>query len=299
MNHLSYLEPYRKNCNLDDLKTIVTEREKHWQHKGSEPLIEALKLDPNNEEQLWKACEALIPWKKGPFEFESGILDAEWRSDFKWQRFEKHLGDLSGKTILDVGCNNGYFMFEMAKRNPKLVLGIDPIPRLQAQFQLLNKVYKNENLKFELLGVEHCHHFRSMFDVILTMGIIYHHRHPLEQLINLREALVPGGEIILETIGIPGDESYALFPEERYAGMKNIYFIPTLSCTKNWLIKAKFVDVEVIADSDMTTEEQRTTKWNPESFKTLEHALDPTDDTKTVEGHPAPRRFLLKAKRRS
>ena len=299
MNHLSYLEPFSKNCDIDQLKSVVEDRERHWQNKGSKPLIEALELDCSDPESFWKACEMLIPWKKGPFEFESGTLDAEWRSDYKWNRFEGHLGDLTDKKILDVGCNNGYFMFEMAKRNPELVLGIDPIPRCQAQFELVNKVYKNENLKFELLGVEHCNHFRSFFDVILFMGIIYHHRHPLEQLIDLREALVPGGEIILETIGIPGEESYALFPEDRYAGMKNIYFIPTLSCTVNWMKKARFVDVEVIADAEMTSSEQRSTKWNPDNFKTLEDSLDPNDSSKTIEGHPAPRRFLIKAKRRS
>lgn len=298
MKHLSYLEPYAKNCDLESLRTIVQEKEKHWEHKGSIPLKEALELDLTSSENLWKACEILIPWKKGPFEFESGTLDAEWRSDFKWERFQNHLGDLSGKKVLDVGCNNGYFMFEMAKKNPELVLGIDPIPRCQAQFELVNKVYKNENLKFELLGVEHSHHFRSMFDIILFMGIIYHHRHPLEQLIHLREALVPGGELILETIGIPGEESFALFPEDRYAGMKNIYFIPTLSCTMNWMKKAKFIEVELIADTEMTASEQRTTKWNPDSFKTLEDSLDPKDPSKTIEGHPAPRRFLIKAKRK-
>lgn len=299
MNHLEYLKPFESKCDLELLQSLVSEKEKHWEHKGSVGLKEALALDINSTEQFWSACEKLIPWKKGPFHFDSGSIDGEWRSDFKWNRFKGHLGDLTNKKVLDVGCNNGYFMFELAKFNPALVLGIDPIPRCQAQFQLVNKVLKNDNLKFELLGVEHTKHFRSLFDTILFMGIIYHHRHPLEQLIDLREALVPGGEIILETIGIPGDDSTALFPEDRYAGMKNIYFIPTLSCTVNWMKKAKLVDVEVIADTDMTEEEQRTTKWNPENFKTLRDSLDPNDKTKTIEGHPAPRRFLVKGRRKS
>jgi len=298
MNHLDYLIPFAENCDLEQLKVLVSQREGHWEHKGSLEYKEALKADLSSPEQLWSSIEKLIPWKKGPFEFESGTLDAEWRSDFKWNRFKEHLVNLEGKTVLDVGCNNGYFMFEMAKLNPKLVLGIDPIPRCQAQFKLLNKVFKKDALKFELLGVEHCKHFHSMFDLILFMGIIYHHRHPLEQLIDLREALTPGGEIILETIGIPGEESYALFPEDRYAGMKNIYFIPTLSCTVNWMKKAKFINIEVIADTDMTEEEQRSTKWNPESFKTLKDSLDPNDPSKTIEGHPAPRRFLIKGTRK-
>ena len=298
MKHLDYLSDFSRNCDLAELQSIIETREAHWQRPASNDLNDALNKDLSDELQLQKACELLIPWKKGPFQLSFGNLDAEWRSDFKWERFKHALGNIQDKVILDVGCNNGYFMFQMAELKPKLVLGIDPIPRCQAQFKLLNKIYKHENLRFELLGVEHCKHFHKLFDTILFMGIIYHHRHPLEQLIDLREALKPGGELILETIGIPGEESYALFPEERYAGMKNIYFIPTLSCTINWLLKAKFENIEVIADSDMTTEEQRTTKWNPENFKTLEDSLDPKDPSKTVEGHPAPRRFLVKASKK-
>lgn len=299
MDNLQYLEPFSQNCDLPKLKEIVQEREKHWDHKGSVDFLEALKLDIQKPESFWQACELLIPWKKGPFHFESGTLDAEWRSDFKWNRFKDHLGDLKGKKVLDVGCNNGFYMFEAEKLGAEFVMGIDPVPRCQAQFLFLNKVFKKENIKFELLGVEHVNLFNNFFDTVFFMGIIYHHRHPLEQLINIRESLVPGGEVFLETIGIPGEESYALFPEDRYAGMKNIYFIPTLSCTINWMKKAKFTDVEVVSDSDMTEEEQRTTKWNPESFKTLEDVLDPNDKSKTIEGHPAPRRFIVKGKRKS
>lgn len=299
MKNVDYLHALNDACQIDLLKEIIAKREEHWSNKGSIPLAKAIDIDVQDEAAFWKSCETLIPWKKGPFKFPFGGLDAEWRSDFKWDRFKDHLPDLSQKKILDIGCNNGYYMFEMAKENPKLVLGIDPIPRCQAQFLLLNKLYQHEQLKFELLGVEHTKYFKESFDVILFMGIIYHHRHPLEQLIDIREALAPGGEMIFETIGIPGEDSVALFPEDRYAGMKNIYFIPTLSCAVNWLKKAKFINVEVISNTEMTNEEQRSTKWNPESFKTLEDTLDPNNKEKTIEGHPAPRRFLIKASKKT
>ena len=117
-------------------------------------------------------------------------------------------------------------------------------------------------------------------------------------MLDIRESLVPGGQVILETIGIPGEESYALFPEDRYANMKNVWFVPTLSCFMNWTKKAKLIDVELICDSPLTIEEQRNTKWAPPPKPSLIDALDPNDHSKTKEGHPAPRRFLISAKKK-
>ena len=183
----------------------------------------------------------------------------------------------------------------MAEQKPELLLGIDPVIQCETQFKFLQHFARVPNLHFEMFGVEHIDSFKEMFDVIFSMGIIYHHRHPLEQLINIREALKPGGQAIIETIGIPGDESYALFPEDRYAKMRNVFFVPTLSCFINWLKKAKLIEVEVISATPLTFEEQRLTNWCPPPSQSLEDFLDPNDLTKTVEGHPAPMRAVLTA----
>lgn len=238
----------------------------------------------------------LIPWRKGPFNLFGMEIDAEWRSDKKWNRLLPHLPNLSGKRVLDVGCNNGYFMFKMAQHNPEFVLGIDPIFLNYAQFSFINHFAKKENLHFELWGQEDLIHFNNMFDVVFSMGVIYHHRNPIQQLLTLKKAIRPGGTLILETIGIPGEESYALFPEDRYAKMRNVWFLPTQSCFINWVKRAKFKDVEFLVDSDMTFEEQRLTQWCPPPRQSLEDFLDSKDPSKTIEGYPAPRRFILKAK---
>lgn len=247
------------------------------------------------EDQLCK----LIPWRKGPFSLFGIEVDAEWRSDYKWNRLQKCISSLEGKRVLDVGCNNGYYMFRMLANNPELILGIDPSLHCQAQFNLIQSYAQAPNIHFELLGIEHLSLFPNFFDTIFCMGIIYHHRHPIQQLLDLRNSLRVGGEVILETIGIPGENSYALFPEGRYANMKNIWFIPTLSCFINWAKKAHFKNIEVISDTLLTPEEQRNTRWCPPPHQSLEDFLAPSDPDHTIEGHPAPRRFCIRAQKLS
>lgn len=303
---LDYLLPYKDQTQWEELLKLKEERESWWERESAKefqvgPIPEI--SSPATSEQL-KVIEELAmklnPWKKGPFQIDKLFIDGEWRSDYKWKRIEKSLQkeELEGKVVLDIGCNNGYFMFEMAKYNPELVLGFDPVLPMQAQFDFIQHFYKASNVHFELFGVEHLNLFKEMFDTIFHMGIIYHHRHPIQQLIDIREALKPGGVIYLETIGIPGDESYALFPEDRYARMKNVWFVPTMSCFINWTKKARLIDVEIVADTDLTEDEQRPTKWCPPPFKSLKDSLDPENPSLTVEGHPAPRRFLIKARKK-
>lgn len=242
-------------------------------------------------------CETLIPWRKGPFKLFNLEVNSEWRSNLKWDRIKPHLPDLEGKSILDIGANNGYYMFRMAAHNPKLVLGIDPVIHNYAQFNFLQKLAKVPSLRFELLGIEHLKYFKDFFDVIFSMGIIYHHKNPIEQLQDIRNALLPSGTVILESIGIPGEGPVALFPQGSYAKMSNVWFIPTISCMVNWAHKAKFKEIEIISSSSMTFEEQRNTPWCPKPFQSLEDFLDSNDRDKTVEGYPAPMRFCLRLKK--
>lgn len=184
-------------------------------------------------------------------------------------------------------------MFKMSTQRPELLMGIDPVARCFYQFKLLNHFISTPNLFFELLGMEEVKFFHHFFDVIFNMGIIYHHRSPIDQLLDIRQALRPGGMTIIETLGIPGDEPVALFPFERYTQMKNVFFIPTINCLINWLKKTKFENIELISSIKLSHAEQRVTPWCPS--KSLEDFLDPHDDHKTIEGYPAPIRFAIKA----
>jgi len=319
---MDYLNSFSKYCDIQALKKIWDERSQWIERDSAKRYKEIIELLPkiekvttslnstnvqigkraevsNEDHKVIKAiAEGLIPWRKGPFNLFDIEIDAEWRSDLKWDRIESSIGELTGKNVLDIGSNNGYFLFRMAPQNPKLLLGIDPVLHVKAQFDFLNHFAKVPSMHHELLGVEHMNLFKDMFDVIFSMGIIYHHRHPLQQLLDIKQALKPGGQIIIETIGIPGEDSVALCPDDRYANMKNVYFIPTLSCLQSWLKKAKFTDIEVVSADLMTIEEQRLTKWCPPPHQSLQNFLDSKDISKTIEGHPAPMRFAVSARKK-
>ena len=316
---LSYLKKYTSQIEFDHLHPILVERNKLPSAVSAKPfhncldrlpdyqtnhvdfskdileIGKAAELSSGQIEDITKALTILMPWRKGPYNLFGIGIDGEWRCEYKWERIKNFLPPLKGKRILDIGCNNGWYLFKMSTEHPELLLGIDPVARCYYQFKLLKHFINTPNLFFELLGIDEVRYFHHFFDVIFNMGIIYHHRSPIDQLLDIRQALRPGGTTIIETLGIPGDEPVALFPYERYTQMKNVYFIPTVNCLVNWLKKTKFENIELISSVKLTHEEQRVTKWCPS--KSLEDFLDPTDDSKTIEGHPAPIRFAVRASR--
>ncbi|MDU3078682.1 MAG: tRNA 5-methoxyuridine(34)/uridine 5-oxyacetic acid(34) synthase CmoB, partial [Mixta calida] len=123
----------------------------------------------------------------------------------------------------------------------------------------------------------------------------YHRRSPLEHLWQLKDQLVNEGELVLETLVIEGDEHDVLVPGERYAQMRNVWFIPSAAALQCWLEKCGFVDVRIVDFSRTSTEEQRRTDWM--TTESLADFLDPHDSGKTLEGYPAPLRAVLVARK--
>ena len=251
-----------------------------------------------NEQQKLDLAEAiylLLPWRKGPFRMFGQEIDAEWQSFRKWNRILPALGSLEGKQILDVGCGNGYYMFRAAELNPYSIVGIDPSIPFYLSFELMQRYLKLPQLQYDLLGVEELDVFDRSFDMVWCMGILYHHRNPIVILRRLLQTLRVGGAAIIESQTIPGQGSHALFPEERYAKARNVYFIPTADCLINWVRRSGFKNVELVSHEQVTPEEQRTTELAP--YESLADFLDPQDHTKTVEGYPAPWRTVIRAER--
>ncbi len=316
-----YLEKYRDRINLDEINALRMEREPWMMKKGALPFRDAVaalpefrsnlvdfsgdiikigkreELNDEDYERLLNAAKRLLPWRKGPFELFGHYIDTEWASNLKWDRVFPEVGSLEGKVIADIGCNNGYYMFRMAHHNPELVVGFDPMPRFRYIFNLLNRFARLDNLKFELLGAEHMHHFKGIFDTVFCMGVLYHNRNPIQVLSGIWESMKPKGELIVEGLGIPGEGSYALFPEDRYGKARNVWFVPTRDCLINWIKRAGFKDVECFSLEATTTQEQRATEYAP--WESLEDFLDPEDHTRTIEGYPAPVRICIKAVKRT
>ena len=245
-------------------------------------------------EKFRESLMALHPWRKGPFKLFGINIDTEWRSDLKWDRLSGHIEPLKGKQVLDIGCGSGYHCWRMRGAGAELVVGIDPAPLFICQFFALQKYVQDPGIAVLPMGIEQLPKKLKLFDTTFSMGILYHRRSPFDHLLELRDTLKPGGELVLETLVIEGSEGQVLVPEDRYARMGNVWFLPSCASLESWLRKAGFKDIQCIDVSTTSVEEQRRTKWM--TFHSLEQFLDPDDPSKTVEGHPAPKRAIFTAK---
>jgi tRNA (mo5U34)-methyltransferase len=238
---------------------------------------------------------ALMPWRKGPFDILGVPIDTEWRSDWKWQRIQPHLSDLSGRQVLDVGCGSGYHCWRMAAAGARLVLGIDPTLLYFFQYLALRRYATEAPVWFAPVRMEEMPLGAAAFDTVFSMGVLYHRRSPLDHLAELFSALRAGGELVLETLVVEGDDTTLLMPEDRYAAMRNVFFLPSVPLLCRWLRRSGFVDVRVIDVSETSTDEQRATDWM--TFQSLSDFLDPDNPALTLEGYPRPRRAALVATR--
>ncbi|EJD6612632.1 tRNA 5-methoxyuridine(34)/uridine 5-oxyacetic acid(34) synthase CmoB [Providencia rettgeri] len=252
-------------------------------------------LTSGETRRLNNILEQLMPWRKGPFSLYGVNIDTEWRSDWKWDRVLPHISSLKDRYVLDVGCGSGYHMWRMLGQQAKFVVGIDPTELFLCQFEAVRKLLGDDQRAHLLpLGIEQLPALNA-FDTVFSMGVLYHRRSPLDHLWQLKNQLVNEGELVLESLVIEGDEFQCLIPSDRYAQMRNVYFIPSAKMLKVWLEKCGFVDVRIVDQAVTSLEEQRRTQWM--RTDSLAEFLDPNDQTKTIEGYPAPLRAILVARK--
>lgn len=244
-----------------------------------------------DQEQFKELVKTFHPWRKGPYWLFDMHLDTEWRSDWKWDRVQPHIAPLRGRKVLDVGAGNGYHGWRMLGEDAALVLGIDPTLVFAMQYQLMQRFIDSDRHFVVPIGIEHMPDNLRWFDTVFSMGVLYHRKSPLEHLLELRSCLRPGGELVLETLIVDGELGVTLMPEERYAKMRNVWFIPSVETMLLWLRRCGFKNARCV-DVDMTSlDEQRATEWM--TFESLADFLDPDDVSKTIEGYPAPMRGVF------
>jgi len=245
------------------------------------------------EAELVELLKNLHPWRKGPFKLFDIEIDTEWRSDWKWERVQPHIQSLQGRRVLDVGGGNGYHGWRMLGDGAEMVIGIDPTMVFAMQYQVMQHFIRSPQHFVLPIGIEHMPEKLAWFDTVFSMGVLYHRRSPLTHLTELRQCLRPKGELVLETLVIDGPEGMSLLPEGRYAKMRNVWFIPTVDTLLSWLRKCGFKDPKCVDVSVTSLDEQRRTDWM--TFESLADFLDPDDRSKTLEGHPAPKRAVIVA----
>jgi tRNA (mo5U34)-methyltransferase len=178
----------------------------------------------------------------------------------KWSRFEHTIPrDLQGMTVLDVGCNAGFYALEMKRRGAARVVGIDTDEGYLAQARFAAEV-SGIDIELRRMSVYEVSALGERFDLVLFLGVLYHLRHPLLALDRLRAHAVKG-TLIFQTMlrgsaAIePIDDDYPFaegrvfdrlaypkmhFVEKRYAGDPTNWWIPNRACAEAMLRSAGF-----------------------------------------------------------
>ena len=182
----------------------------------------------------------------------------------KWRQFANAIpADLRGRTVLDVGCNGGFYSIEMKRRGAAKVVGIDSDARYLEQARFAAAV-AGCDIEFREMSVYDLPSLGQTFDVVLFMGVLYHLRHPLLALDILRE-FVCGDMLVFQSM-LRGsaqsgevapdyhfwqkqqfeDESYPrmFFVEHKYSGDPTNWWIPNRACAEAMLRSAGFEIVD-------------------------------------------------------
>lgn len=178
----------------------------------------------------------------------------------KWKRFAHAIpADLSGKSVLDVGCNAGFYSIQMKQRGAKRVVGIDTDEKYLDQARFAARVNEME-IEFRNLSVYGVAELEERFDLVLFMGVLYHLRHPLLALDLLREYVVADlfvAQSMLrgsrQNLDLPPDFLFweedvfedqrfprLYFVEQRFANDPTNWWIPNQACFEAMLRSAGF-----------------------------------------------------------
>jgi tRNA (mo5U34)-methyltransferase len=278
---------------INQLPEAPQELPADWRQRLGRPVPRVLVSDLPDLRALLFAAESplreLMPWRKGPFEIAGQVLDAEWRCDLKWQRLASHI-DFTDRRVIDVGSGNGYYCLRALGVGARCALGIDPTWLYALQFLALRRMLGAIPAAVLPLTLEDLPAAFEESELVLSMGVLYHRREPAEHLRALRQLMSPGAALVLETLIVDAAGEEVLVPRERYAGMRNVWAVPSPRMVDRWLLQAGFREPRLVDLTTTTSDEQCASGWSFEH--SLEDVLDAEDPTRTIEGYPAPRRGI-------
>jgi tRNA (mo5U34)-methyltransferase len=222
------------------------------------------RIEPALDGDLKGRIDALAPW------FHNIDLGGIWTApdhflgDYpgaKFRRFAPHLpADLSGKSVLDIGCNAGFYSIEMKRRGASRVLGIDSDERYLDQARLASETLGFDDLEFRKLDVYDVGAIGEKFDLVVFMGVLYHLRHPLLALDLIREH-VANDLLLFQSMQrgskqvLPLEPDYKFtetdiffetgypklhFVEQEYSNDWTNWWVPNRACTEAMLRSAGF-----------------------------------------------------------
>lgn len=281
---------------LDILKTLPKINTKHLDYSGSQIVIgKENEINIAEMETLENELLKLSPWRKGPFNIFGLEIDSEWRSEKKWKRIKNYLPSYKGMRIGDLGCSNGYYAYKLLGLSPELIIGIDKTALFIIQF-LSTKYYTKQIQELLILpcSAEEFSEENFDFDLLLSMGILYHTKNPESHIDNLNKLLKNNGYLVIETIISKTGSNINIDRGQKYAGMKNISTIFTKNNLINILKNYQFKNIECVDEAYTSKEEQRATKWM--KGKSFQDFILPNGDT--VEGHPPVCRAIFMAQKK-
>ena len=145
----------------------------------------------------------------------------------KWKALAREIPqDLTGATVLDVGCNGGFYSLEMKRRGAERVLGVDVDDRYLAQARFAAATLGLE-IEFMKLSVYDVDSIPSQFDYVFFMGVFYHLRYPLFALDKVIKKI--GHRLIFQTM-LRGSENVQQLNEDYHFWNKKIFEQPDFHC---------------------------------------------------------------------
>jgi tRNA (mo5U34)-methyltransferase len=220
--------------------------------------------DTLSREEIRRRVNALGPWFHNLDLKGVSTAPSHFLGDYpavKWRRFSRVIPDrLEGKTVLDIGCNAGFYAMEMKRRGAERVLGLDTDEEYLAQARFAAEV-NGLKIEFRRLSAYDVGQLREKFDLVIFMGVLYHLRHPLLALDLIHEHVA--GDLLLFQSMLRGDdrvdpvdENYDFwttdqfdrpgypklhFVENQYADDPTNWWVPNRACVEAMLRSAGFI----------------------------------------------------------